>query len=83
VKAHRWFSDLKTGTVGSVHEVARRYGADPGDVSRILPLAFLAPDIAEAILDGRQPAELTSARLKRMSDLPLEWQRQRRRLGFP
>jgi hypothetical protein len=51
-------------------------------VSRILPLAFLAPDIVEAILDGRQPPELTAARLKRMRDLPLDWQQQRRYLGF-
>jgi site-specific DNA recombinase len=82
VKAHRWFGDLRTGTVASVHDLAWRDGTHPGDVSRILPLAFLAPDIAEAILDGRQPPELTAARLKRMRDLPLEWQQQRRYLGF-
>jgi hypothetical protein len=66
-----------------VHDLARCEGADPGDVSRILPLAFLAPDIVEAVLDGRQPIELTAARLKRMRDLPLEWAQQRQRLGFP
>lgn len=82
VQAHRWFDDLKTGTAASVHDLANRDGADPGDVSRVLPLAFLAPDIVEAILDGRQPIELTSSRLKRMRDLPLDWARQRRHLGF-
>jgi len=47
-----------------------------------MPIAFLAPDITEAILDGRQPTELSAARLKRMRDLPLDWQQQRRYLGF-
>jgi site-specific DNA recombinase len=82
VQARRWFDDLKTGTAASVHDLAKRDGADPGDVSRVLPLAFLAPDIVEAILDGRQPTELTAARLKRMRDLPLDWAQQRRHLGF-
>jgi hypothetical protein len=55
---------------------------DKGEVSRVLPLAFLAPDIAEAILDGRQPPELTASRLKRLRNLPLNWEQQRRYLGF-
>jgi hypothetical protein len=46
-----------------------------------LPLAFLAPDIVEAILQGRQPVELTALRLKR-TRLPLSWVEQRRLLGF-
>jgi hypothetical protein len=41
-----------------------------------LPLACLSPDIVEAILAGRQPANLTVERLKRLSDLPLEWSKQ-------
>jgi hypothetical protein len=47
-----------------------------------LPLAFLAPDIVEAILEGRQPIELTAARMMRIRDLPLSWAEQRQRLGF-
>ena len=43
---------------------------------------FLAPDIIQAIIEGRQPAELTAARLKRMYDLPISWAEQRRLLGF-
>ena len=49
--------------------------------SRCLPLAFPAPDIVEAILQGRQPVELTVLRLKRIG-LPLSWVEQRRLLGF-
>jgi hypothetical protein len=45
------------------------------------PLAFLAPDIVEAILQGHQPAELTPHRLKR-SRLSMRWDQQFGRLGF-
>ena len=48
----------------------------------MIPLAFLAPDIVEAIIEGRQPVELTAARLKRMRHLPASWAEQRRFLGF-
>ena len=82
VQAHRWFDALKSGATASVHEISARDHINAGDVSRILPLAFLAPDIVEAILDGRQPTELTAARLKRMRDVPLDWQQQRAYLGF-
>jgi hypothetical protein len=69
------------GAAQSVRALVERHGVDQGDVSRLLPLAFLAPDIVEAILEGRQPIELTAARLKRMR-LPLSWTEQRRPLGF-
>lgn len=52
-------------------EIAERQGIDPGDVSRMLQLAFLAPKLVESILDGTQPANLTATRLKRIGDLPL------------
>ena len=48
----------------------------------MIPLAFLAPDIVEAILEGRQPVELTAARLIRVCDLPALWAEQRQSLGF-
>jgi hypothetical protein len=47
---------------------------------RIILLGFLAPDIVEAILAGRQPVELTVSRLKRIGDLPVSWAEQRRLL---
>ena len=61
----------------SVGALARRENADPGDVSRSLQLAFLAPDLVARILDGTQPAALTAERLKRMGQLPLCWGAQR------
>ncbi len=80
--ANRWFADLKTGKARSVKQLAESVGVDKGDVSRILPLAFLAPDIVEAILDGRHPVDLTAYRLKRIHTLPYDWQEQRLLLGF-
>jgi len=52
------------------------------DVSRFLPLAFLAPDIVEAILAGRKPVELTFEKLKRLRNMPKSWEEQRQLLGF-
>jgi hypothetical protein len=82
VRAHRWINQLAKGEIGSAREISRREKIDASEISRIIRLAFLAPDIVEAILAGRQPAELTPRHLMR-SELPLEWHRQRRLLGFP
>ncbi|MBI1391921.1 MAG: hypothetical protein GC152_04185 [Alphaproteobacteria bacterium] len=48
---------------------------------KILRLAFLAPDIQRAVLDGRQPLHLNLETLKRF-DIPLAWSKQRQALGF-
>ena len=80
--AHRWVDDLAEGLAISVRDLARRSNRDASDVSRILPLAFLAPDIVEAILAGRQPTALTPRQLKRIGTLPCRWADQRIRLGF-
>jgi hypothetical protein len=59
----------------------RRFNRDAGEVSRTLPLIFLAPDIVAAILGGPQPAGLTPRQLKR-EVLPFRWDDQRRQFGF-
>jgi site-specific DNA recombinase len=51
-------------------------------VARVIHLAFLAPDIAQAIVDGRQPPDLTAERLMRLVPLPTTWQAQREHLGL-
>ncbi|MCH8999115.1 MAG: recombinase family protein [Proteobacteria bacterium] len=81
-KGRHWFAQIRDGEVRSVRDLAERHGVNQGDVSRILPLGLLAPDIVEAILAGRQPIELTAKRLKRIRDLPVSWAEQRRVLGF-
>ena len=77
-----WYALIKSGDVRSVRDLAKRIDVNQGDISRILPLGLLAPDIVEAIIAGRQPIELTAKRLKRIRDLPVSWAEQRRILGF-
>ena len=65
------------GEVASIRALARELGLDHRHVTRALPLAFLAPNIIRAIVDGRQPAELTVTSLKRLDPLPMRWNDQR------
>lgn len=81
-QAHRWFEQLVSGEAETVDQIAARENLDASDVGRTMQLAFLAPDMVEAILSGRQPVELTAQRLKRPGVLPLDWDAQRRLLGF-
>ncbi len=81
-QGRQWFAKIRDGDVQSVRDLGDLHGVDQGDVSRILRLGLLAPDIVEAILAGRQPIELTAKRLKRVRDLPVSWAEQRLNLGF-
>jgi hypothetical protein len=57
-RAFRWRKMLDTGVHGAIEDLARAKGIVPSYVSGILRLTLLAAEIVEAILDGRQPAEL-------------------------
>jgi len=61
--------------------IARREKLDLGHISRMINLAFLAPDIVEMIMTGRQPPELTAHKLLKQIDLPMDWAEQNRLLG--
>jgi len=62
--------------------LAKREGVSPSYFTRLVRLGYLAPDIAQAILDGRQPRDLTADKLLAHSHLPLAWHEQRSVLGF-
>ena len=81
-RARRWLHQLNTGSHPTIAKLGRHVGVDDGEISRILPLAFLAPDIVEAIVEGRQPVELTVRKLIRLKPLPALWAGQRLVLGF-
>jgi site-specific DNA recombinase len=53
--------------------LAKREGVSPSYFTRLVRLSCLAPDIIEAILDGRQPRDLTADKLLAHSRLPLGW----------
>ncbi len=82
VRAHKWFNELVSGRVHNMAEIASQEGVDKSYVSRVMTLAFLAPDITESIIGGRQPADLSVERLTKRIDLPLDWAQQRQLLGF-
>lgn len=78
-RAHDGYEKLLTGEVKSLRGLARQIGAHERYVSRIIRCAFLAPDIVEAILAGRQPPDLTLDKV--LDKLPMDWAEQRRVLG--
>src|SRR5262249_58448628 len=62
--------------------LVKREGVSPSYFTRLVRLSYLAPDIIQAILDGRQPGDLTADKLLAHSRLPLAWHEQRAVLGF-
>src|SRR5258707_4109853 len=72
-RAHRWFDEISTGKARSLAAIAAREGLAVRYVGRLIRLAFLAPEIVEAIVEGRQPTTLTAEALTRRIELPLSW----------
>jgi site-specific DNA recombinase len=62
--------------------LAEREGVSRSYFTRLVRLSYLAPDITQTILDGRQPRDLTAEKLLEHSRLPLAWHDQRTALGF-
>ena len=73
-RAFRWKRMLESGEFATVSELAEREGIAPSYVTRVLRLTLLAPDIVEAILDGKQGPEVTLA--QGLEPFPLAWQLQ-------
>ena len=80
-RAHDWYRRIIRGELTGSRSIANATGLDERYVNRILQFAFLAPDIVESILDGRQPANMTLENFR--THLPTMWETQRQRLGFP
>ncbi len=80
-RAFRWRKLLETGVYGTVEEIAAAEKINDSYVSRILRLNLLAPDVVEAILDGRQPQALELNAI--LKPIPIAWNLQARVLGFP
>ena len=80
VRAHRWRRRIESGQARSITDLAEQEGVTDAYVCRLLPLTCLAPDIVEAILDGRQPRGLRLAEM--LGNGPGGWEEQRRAFGF-
>jgi hypothetical protein len=77
-RAFRWRKLLETEVYATIEKIAAAEKINASYVGRILRLTLLAPDIIEAILDGRQPTDLQQEDLLRA--FPIEWPRQRAEL---
>jgi DNA invertase Pin-like site-specific DNA recombinase len=81
VRSRQWFDGLVSGEFRSLQEIAKAEGVTGRYITRLLPLAFLAPDIVSSVLAGTQPVQLTTEALTKEIDIPLGWDTQRSLLG--
>ena len=79
-RAFSWAQAIESGKIRSVTDLARSLDVDNSYVMRILKLTALAPDIIEAILNGKEPSGLSLAQLTRT--FPMDWEQQRALFGF-
>jgi len=82
IRAHRFNATLVGSGGTPFAALAKQEGVSPSYFTRLVRLSYFAPDITQAILDGRQPSHLTADKLLAHSRLPLAWQDQRTLLGF-
>jgi hypothetical protein len=80
-RARSWLRGLTQGDYADTAEIGQRYQLNEAHVRRLLRFAFLAPDIVETIVEGRQRRSLTVKLLLR--GIPLAWDNQRRIFGGP
>jgi hypothetical protein len=80
-RAFRWKRMLESGEFASISELAEREGIAFTYMARLLRLSLLAPEIVDAIMEGRQPESVTLANM--MDPFPLAWKEQRMRFLYP
>jgi hypothetical protein len=78
-RGRRWLDEIVAGTVTDVEQIAARESCSVRKVNMTISLAFLAPDLIKAAIEGRLPRGLGVVRL---CDSPAEWSRQYQMLGL-
>jgi site-specific DNA recombinase len=78
-RGRRWLDEIVTGPVTDVEQIAARQKCSVRQVNMTISLAFLAPDLVKAAVEGRQPRGIGVERLR---DAPAEWSRQFEALGL-
>ena len=82
-RAHDIQTRLMQSTDLTLHAIASQERVTPGYISRLLRLPLLAPDIVTAIVNGKNPPQLTAKKLMRVAlEIPSDWTEQRKLLGF-
>ena len=78
-RGRQWLNELLTDPATTIDLIAVREHCTPRKINMTISLAFLAPDLVKAALDGRLPDGIGIARL---ADMPAEWHRQYQALGL-
>ena len=78
-KGRRWLDGIVSAAASDIESIAAREGLSERSARMILSLAFLAPDIVKAAVNGTLPRGFGVSRL---TDLPASWNEQRQRLGL-
>jgi len=79
-QGRRWLEELTTDAKATTESIAKRRGCSARKVNMTISLAFLAPGLVTAAIEGRLPYGMGVTRL---TDLPVEWSRQHKVLGLP
>jgi len=79
-RGRRWLDELIAEPTASADSIAMRENCSTRKINMTISLAFLAPNLVKAAIDGRLPYSMGIARL---TDLPAEWSRQYQMLGLP
>jgi site-specific DNA recombinase len=78
-KGRHWLNELIAGTVTNIEQITKREKYSIRQVNRTITLAFIAPTLVQAAVDGRLPRGIGVATVR---DFPAEWTRQYGRLGL-
>jgi site-specific DNA recombinase len=79
-RGRRWLDELMSNAGATSQTIAKREGCSARKVNMTVSLAFLAPNLVKAAIEGRLPHGMGVARL---TDMPVEWSRQHQMLGLP
>ena len=78
-RGRTWLDEIIADPKATTESIAKRERCSPRKINKTISLAFLAPDLVKAAIEGRLPHGMGVARL---FDLPAEWSRQRQMLGL-
>src|SRR5262249_13050385 len=79
-RGRRWLNELLSDSHANAESIAKRERCSVRQVNMTISLAFLAPDLVRAAIEGRLPRGIGVTRLR---DSPVEWSRQHAMLGLP